>query len=404
MWVVNVVCQRVWLALLVLALPLGTSGCAKILGVDGFRVGPSSADAGGEAGADKLFERKPPYLSGAACEACLKKQCADEQRACTADVPCTAWIAAISASTDPVTAQAAYTQFVEEPQWAAAHGGPDTSGATRNLSDCSSTKCSPACEIGRDFSCFGRFDRPTTGSDLTHVHFGLHDLSSSPTLPIASAAISWCAWVDKGCRGPHPVATTDGNGLAEFDISDPSSGTSGFRGVLIVDAGLDYYPYVFGRSNPIVSGRFVQEGEALKSVISGLAAAGKVVMDDAKGSYDITPLDCRRDGAVGVTVEAWVVADGGTSGRPCGQSECPRWYGDASGLPSAATDLSVSGAAAFFINLPAGNAIFVVRDTHTRRIVGVFQGVTFAGHWHTVRAGPPSTADLAGLNLERFNL
>lgn len=384
------------------------AGCAKILGVN---EGTLSADAGrgnGQTGADArplhrdagaLFDSKLPYLTGRDCEDCVTANCGAEQTACNADERCLAWLDDIRAKPDPVSE---YTRYLQQNAAQEQDGGVMALPYT-DLRSCARNRCRTECELGRDFSCFGKFEWPATYPNETDIHVRV--------VQALNQSVGWPgmrvrACMDATCTYPLGDAVTDSQGFLDlaisrqrFDINTKYQYPE-FNGFLLFDtgpvpgdAGTSLYPNILQGSRPFLSGNYGRFSMIPVGVMTPYFRLLGTAYDPSLAYYMVKPQDCRGDPAKGVVFEVWFLV--GRVAQRC-DAECSIYYtNDSSLVDQTLTSFSTLGQIAWAF-APVRQSIIIVRDEKTLRAVSMSSGVTLPGHIHDVALFPPAASQLAG--------
>jgi hypothetical protein len=196
-----------------LLIALGLAGCAEIIAADDYASAPPRYHG--------FFQR----MGGDACGRCGATQCSTSFDACMADSVCSEAIACVAS----------------EPGWL--HGCSIPLDADWDLlmkaSNCSLQRCSEPCNVGRIWSCAGKYPRPLPAPGVSSAAIGIRYSQGRPNFSagpaFAGIEVRACDPPGPGCIPVAPAATTGADGRAQLEVPfgtlsgfDPHPGFDGF--------------------------------------------------------------------------------------------------------------------------------------------------------------------------------
>jgi hypothetical protein len=397
--------HRTWFSAYGLACVLASvAACRQVVGFDGSR----ATDAGmvpatpleSDTDAGRLFDPKPPWLSGAECTQCTDEHCQAEHAACLADDFCSRWRKDATELDRPALIAVDFLHQLEDAQWAFEQGGADVTTAWTTAGACVANHCTTACELGRDFSCVGKFDWPRSYPKRIEIRLMIWDGPISPASSFDGWRVRACARQSL-CQRPLGEAMTHGGGLAtltvDFSLAPPGAVLPEFFGFLLLDGGgPDFPPSQVDVSGPFFDGDYWGLYVPSRALMLNVTQSRRLPDDPSRGVLQIWPWDCTVNSeARAVTAEVWNYDEAGLV--PC--TDCRIYYPDDSGFPDVnLTDFSSATVAPAVTSAAPGDIMIVVRDTKTRLPLSVMRPVTIrAGHVHTIHLMPASKDELANL-------
>lgn len=247
------------------------------------------------------------FTDRAACTACFRGECAQEQASCADDPACRGVQACLAACQDPACN---WRCFGEQDQMA-----PDRENGTlyhpqyEALKRCRDTACAEACEFAVDrYGCVGEYDRRSVAVEAEE------DLVSFPTnlvdgvgQPVPGATIMLCSQAQTDCALPLAMTETgaDGRATVGYSVTATVAGTfglymdapavpDGVLGTLLYPPDGLFTPGVrYGMQN------FTRaQAEALE-LLPGIKAWPSFAL----GAIAIVAFDCAAGSAVGLELE-----------------------------------------------------------------------------------------------------
>jgi hypothetical protein len=353
---------------------------------------------------DDLFATKPPYATAPRCTACIAKKCPDEDAACQEDPFCQKWLVDARELQGPPIAAIDFQHETSEPQWDFARGEVETdvTVAQTKFSKCVSEQCPADCELGRDFSCVGKYAWHANSPDKTEVRvrlFGAFD-----NLRIRACVRQHA----DDCEPPMGDARVPPGGLAtvsvDLALAPPEAVLSEFYGSLLVEHGPDFHgtddfmPAQIDTTGPFCDKDVLPLFALTKSLVARVAEQTHIPDDQSRGLLQVYPFDCTQARlAYGVTVEVWTWDDGESRYLPC--DHCRFYYPNETGFPDPSRKAFSLGT---FVPASAradpGDVMLIMRDATTRVPLSVLRPLTVRkGHVHQVYMFPASTAELADI-------
>jgi len=307
--------------------------------------------------------------------------------ACEGDAYCSTWLEHMRTSPGPLAAYERYQRLTEE-LWKVGHGGVDESGISTELVNCTTVNCLAACELGRDFSCVGKFEwsiaYPTRLRTRIQDYYG--NVAPSPW------TVRACLPADVDCPNPLATATTDADGFATLELTPSDSPYSEFGGFMLLKGGSDFHEWATIVSRPFVTDDYSPWKLPAKELVDQWFALFEEKFDPSYGYIWVIPGDCRGLAAKGVELLVELATSQGVEN--C--SSCVYTYESDVGLPDVQRkDFSTAGRVGFISYVPARQVILTVRDAGTDQVVARQNVSVAAGRIHFVRIYPASGTELA---------
>ena len=347
----------------------GLLGCAQIAGTDDYslRVEPQA-------------EPPLPFLAGSAeCDACAAEACDDELTVCEKDEACSSWLTSIRERPNPAGTYERY-RIESTLFWQSEHDGAPVNNSIAKLRQCAQD-CLKACQIGRDFSCAGRFDWDLPPPETLRVGVGLN---SDPV----SAEISACLNSDQ-CEVPLSSSATDHEGFAElhFDM-DPRARASIDYLSFVREEGLTWQ---WVQNRPFGDGEYVRLPLLSDELFSLWHDAFGQVFSGAQGVMLVTPVDCLGISAKEVKLELFRYS--GSELSYC--EDCFYAYGnDENGAPATIGGFQTKGTMGYIAKVDPGLVWVVLRRlAEPRDVVSATRLLIHGGEVTLVRASPSSRQD-----------
>jgi hypothetical protein len=336
------------------------------------------------------FGPSQPYLSGAECQDCLETSCHEQQSACDADDFCSAWFIDARASELPLVANQDLKLRLADANWDQDHGAASGADVHEKLTRCSQSFCAQACRLGRDFSCVGRFEWPTTFPEETSVrvrYMGTDQLVSTGGLTVTAC------YAETDCSRPAGQAVTDEDGTTTLAIMPHKASLAlapEFYGYLRVDSTSDFPTTVNLRSDPFLDGAYLRYFLSTRALQRSLASLTGVAFDERRGSIGVQVVDCTGSGAIGVSLDFWARSARGFT--TC--DSCDVLYPDQHGQPDPTfKELQFPGRSAA-VGFALGSVAVAARDTASGKAIGFLRTAVFeAEHSYSVVLSPASGAE-----------
>lgn len=369
-----------------------TVSCGELIGADDYSVATGIDGAAGRSATVATFEAPPAYLTDETCVACVSEHCAAQKIACDDEAFCASWLDSMRNAPDPLSAYDRYRLLMNE-AWEGSHGGTDDSAHTLELIDCTSANCLNECQLGRDFSCVGKFE--------WHIGFpsalrtAVSDMNG---LPFPEPwTVKACAPEDANCSTPLTSQTTDDYGAAELLLGNGQDQYPDFGGFLLWTGGTDFNEWATIVSRPFVTDDYTAWKLPNKSLVDVSFGNFGAQFDPAYGYVWVIPSDCRGLYAKGVRLNVKV----GTANGFEDCTDCMYTYENNNSLPDTQRqDFSSAGRVGFISFVPPRRILLTLRDTANDSVIGVQSISVAAGRIHFVKLYPASTSQLADANAE----
>jgi hypothetical protein len=353
--------------------------CAQLSDIDDYSIGPSE-DAKADSSA------RLPYLSGEACEACLVQECNTQQEACAADEFCIEWVDGMRNQPGPVEFYERH-QALRDAMWAGMNGYGNRAQATIDLSECSSTRCFRACQLGRDFSCVGEFEWANEDA-LQSLRISV--ASSTGPLPATPWTVRACSDIDIECEQALASTTTDARGLATLLLPAPSSSSPGY-GFLSFSGPQEFTEWGTIVTRPFANNDYTPWVFTNLTTLKEQFALFDTTFDPNLGYVWVVPADCQGLPAKDVELDVQLATASGPV--PC--DPCEYTYADDGNAPNPnPKSFSTAGKQAFVSFIPPRLITLRVLDATTKDLVAIQTISIVPGRMYFVRTYPPSTAQL----------
>ncbi|HEX5659237.1 MAG TPA: hypothetical protein VFX59_18715, partial [Polyangiales bacterium] len=325
------------------------------------------------------FPSKPPAYTQELCTACYGQSCGAELQACEADAFCSGYLKRVRATPSGGYPAPDLLKDVAVESWESDQGRSNGGKALREFQACTKKACRAQCELGRDFSCTGRFEWPESRPKFSELRFRVVDyLSGQGANPGVSRLRFRGCPLPNQCPTPMATATTDTGGFVaatvDFSLAPPVVTVPEFNGVWLVDGRDDYPPFKLQSTRPYLDKAYAVSPFFNNDTVPFTRVSGAVIAPPS-GTLLVSPFDCRDEYATGVTLEAYRPIQGGyQSCMNCGKVT---YTADNNFPDPSLTEYATLGLIAL-LNVPADDVqdlMLVIRDTASGQPISVLTRV-----------------------------
>lgn len=345
-------------------------GCAQVLSVDEYRIGPSSETEAAaftlpaDPGSDVIDE----------CRACAEEHCSDQLRVCEENPRCRAMLSCSSDCSDPACLADCKDTLPPSPAYDALFNCVYLPVGLEIDADASA--CTYECKVSQHWGCSNIYSWPTQRGALT-ARLHLMDGFGRPKTPLSTFSevlVSACnslATGDPGGEAGCAASTAMTDDYGNVSVPYPQ-GSDAF----IITGGLDEQQRLYTRriTGAGVVERFLLDRPTLLLYLESIL---KIPVDHGKGIINVGIDDC-------LGTDARAVYEISSPGAPA------PYYFDRNGVPSQSNP-PVGGALFLNIDLPADRTVSVVaRDPDSGAMLAQRRVIVDARWTTDVRFPAPS--------------
>lgn len=228
----------------------------------------------------------------AACATCLDGKCCDAARACSADAACLTRRFRRAKCTD------GSCRTLSDQR------NPDGKAVDDALSACRRTHCSEACA---SWACASETPPPGSG----RVTITLLTQDSLTPVPVPDLDVRMCGRGDAACSLGGPTATTNGSGVARFEVDIGKNGEDNSYFEVTDRTGARVPVLVFAHPS-IRTNRIIGVPSLKRSARDDVLQALRPDLPPASPTILAHSLDCQREEAAGVKLELAPAQPGAT--------------------------------------------------------------------------------------------
>jgi hypothetical protein len=309
-----------------------------------------------------LIDLWPEGNLSAACVACAKTQCAEENTSCRDDEECAALTRCVAQTDNPADqndCRAEHVEWLTQSIQERDIGGPYQQCVFLS-------RCGNECDSHAQLACAGNFNWPMTSGSAEKIPLHLRFVEGLSATPVAGLTVRACrAETPSECQGVDAEeVSTDENGVVHLEVT-PVLGS--FQGYLEL-SGAGIYPTLLRFGWPVAVELVTNVAVISRASVSALVFNSGVELDDDRGLLQLRAFGCNGISSRDVSFSVMGGDDTSKTWYTVGQDLAPVFEA------TATADRGAGG----IVNVPAGRR--QVTATHDGETVTQLSAPVRAGH------------------------